>query len=204
MNNAINISIIHFEQLRNKPLRIPISVHFSYFKGLLICKLGCSALLPFRLFTKSGLAVVHYFFNSTVSSLFIHILHIPCLCINHEMIRTNAGRIVALVKNTHSQWNRSFICQNPRNSMRKCWIFKNLTCLKLSITHTILRPFPVPAFIRSKNFYFRPKIDHKIFRQKLLKLFRGNNLCSHSVSFVNCLPRSRLFVQREGTLFYTA
>ena len=186
---------------------------FSYakhFRKLLLCKistLGHASYLNYLFF-------IQYCHRPRVlgtegwvvfsPSLRIHIMNVLNLTSKSKVIGITAQRIVALVKNTHSQWNRSFICQNPRNSMRKCWIFKNLTCLKLSITHTILRPFPVPAFIRSKNFYFRPKIDHKIFRQKLLKLFRGNNLCSHSVSFVNCLPRSRLFVQREGTLFYTA
>lgn len=165
-----------------------IGKHFSYLSYFFWIQFCSMTLLSIH---------VIFWILKRASSFRIAILHVLCVGSQKQVFRIAASWIITFMANLVSFWNLS-ICQNPCRFARQKHPFKRRSKSEFSISIWIYKCFPWPTFIRGFYFHLRPKTGFYSFRN-LLKYFRvRENVYLHSIIFVNCLPRLRLFVQRSG------
>ena len=118
-----------------------------------------------------------------VSSFFDSIKNIISIATNEEMIWIYTRRVIAMMKNTHSDRNIS-ICQKPNSSMRSNIKFQSPTDCDNSIAKSILGASPYPAF--TGLFYLFPKSLFKAWLKVLISYCSGANLSLHNKFVLLC------------------
>lgn len=180
----------------------------------------------------------HDCFRDSVIPMFSALLHpaflsgvlqVGFLSACEQMVRSNARRIVALVKRMVSFWNGSVVNVPGNVSCEYVPLHSPVRQCAVPSRIAIGRPQPARTKLRAvcRNWAVFIYVLPKTLVNSLLSIFVAarstatvrfgwarrislevfaakRTLTLHSITLVDCLPRLRLFVQRAGNLLYSA
>jgi hypothetical protein len=133
---------------------------FSYLKDLL-----------FRNFVMASLSCGH-------SSFYTHVISVLSRRCQKKMVRSHARRVVTVMADKESFWNRSEV-NYPRNTMRR--YFAETSSDEVTVPIFFSGTNPRPATIRLFNFWPEPLFDSE-FCSKLSAEFYGTRITAESLS----------------------